>query len=323
MSALGHITGPVRRRPSSTVVLVGVALLAALVGAVLALAFGQDARQAPGPARGEPASPAARTLAAGDLRLTLPEGWTPQTSGPDVPGFEGARRAFAHSWNADVVIALLPAARPSLLPARLDTAKSPGSARPRLARAGTVQAYHYVRDVKSRNMLDVVVVPTTQGIATIACSSAVVAPYECDQALGTLRLARGSFLPLSADAAFRVRLPAVVATLDAERLRLRTRLARASLPDEASRAAAGLARAYAAAARALRPLATPHGEAHRTVRLLDELRVRYGRLAATLSAPDRDAFAAGARAIGHVESRLAARLEGRQRVLAVPDAGPR
>ena len=51
-------------------------------------------------------------------------------------------------------------------------------------------------------MLDIVVVPTTLGVATIACSSEVVAPDECAQALRGLRLADGSFLPLSAESAF-------------------------------------------------------------------------------------------------------------------------
>jgi len=318
MSAFGHVTATAHRRPSSTALLVGLPLLAALLGAMLALAFGGNAGEAPGRAS---AAPAAGTVSAGDLRLTLPDGWTPARTGPDVPGFEGAPKAFAHSWNADVVIALLPAARRSLLPAQLDTAKSPASARPRVARAGALSAYHYVRAPKGQRVLDVVVVPTTQGIATIACSSAVLAPYECDLALDTLRLARGSFLALNADAAFLVRLPAVAATLDAQRVRLRARLARTSLPDAAARAAAGLAGAYAAAGRALRPLAAPRGEAAATVRLLDRLRDRYGALAGALRAPDRDAFAAAARAIARDESRLAARLEGWQRVLALPGSG--
>jgi hypothetical protein len=313
MSAFGRVTATAHRRPSSTAVLVGLPLLAALLGALLAVAFGRDAGDGPGRAS---LAPAARILSAGDLRLTLPQGWTPLRSGPDVPGFEGTRRAFARSWNADVVIALLPAARPSLLPARLDTAKRRASARPRVVRAGAVRAYHYVRAPKGQRVLDVVVVPTTQGIATIACASAVVAPYECDLALRTLRLARGSFLALSTDAAFLARLPAAAATLDARRVRLRTRMARASLPEEAARAAAGLASAYAAAHRALRPLVAPHSEAAGTVRLLERLRVRYGVLAGALRAADRRAFAMTARTIASEESRFAARLGDWQRVLA-------
>jgi hypothetical protein len=318
MNALGHMPTTVRRRPPASAVLVALPLLAAFLGAILALAFGDDA--GPAPVRATPA-PAGRTVAAGDLRLTLPEGWTPIRTIPAMPGFEGARATFARSWNADVAIALLPAVKPSLLPAQLDAAKSPASSRPRVAGAGTLRGYHYVRDPQGAGVLDVVAVPTTQGVATIVCRSTVVAPDECDLALRGLRLARGSFLPLSADAAFLSRLPAVAATLDAERVRLRERLARATLAEDPARTADRLAGAYAGARSALRPLAAPRSEAAGTVGLLETLRVHYVRLAGALRTGDRAAFAATVRAIDRDESRLAARLERWQRALAPPDAG--
>jgi hypothetical protein len=317
MNAFGHMPTTVRRRPSASAVLVALPLLAALLGATLALTFGDDA--GPAPVRATPA-PAGRTVAAGDLRLTLPKGWTPIRTIPAVPGFEDARATFARSWNADVTVALLPAVKPSLLPAQLDAMKSPASSRPRVARAGALRAYHYVRDPEGEGVLDIVAVPTTQGVATIACRSTVVAPDECDLALRGLRLARGSFVPLSADAAFLSRLPAVAATLDAQRVRLRARLARAALSENAARTAARLAGAYAAARGALRPLAAPRSEAARTVSLLATLRVHYVRLAGALRSGDRAAFAATAHAIARDESRLAARLERWQRALALPGA---
>jgi hypothetical protein len=313
MSAFGHVGETVHRRPSSSAaLLVGLPLLAALVGAILALVFQDDAGDAP---RHATPPPAGRTVAAGDLRLTLPEGWAPVRTGPDIPGFEGARAAFARSGDADVVLALLPAARRSLLPPGLDTAKNRGSSRPRVARAGEIRAYHYVLASEGQRVLDVLVAPTTQGIATVACSSTVVAPGQCEVALRGLRLARGSFLPLSADAGFLARLPAVAAALDAQRVRLRTRLTRASLSEGAARTATRLAGAYAAAGRALRPLVVARSEAA-TVLLLDKLRVRYGRLAGALRAHDRAVFERRARAIGRAESALAAELSDWQGVQA-------
>jgi hypothetical protein len=255
------------------------------------------------------------TVAAGDLRLKLPEGWTLARKVHDVAGFEGARMAFAHSWNSDVTIALLPAVQRSLLPRGLGAGHGLPSSRPLVVRAGGLRAYHYLSDT-SVGGLEVLVVPTTEGVATIACASLALAPGECDPALGGLRLARGSFLPLGADAAFLSRLPAVVATLDAQRVRLRTRLVDASRPRGAARAGARLAGAYADATGALRPLATPGGRAARTVRLLDDLRVRYGRLSRAVRTGDRSAFAATARAIGRDESWLATRLARWQRALA-------
>lgn len=313
MSAFDHGGEAAPQRPFPAALLVGLPVLAAVVGAVLALAFGNTDTA---PVRST--SPPGETVAAGDLRLKLPEGWTPARKVQDVPGFEGARKAFARSWGADVTIALLPAVRPSLLPRLLGAAQGLTSSRPRVVRAGAVRAYHYIGDTTADGVIEVVVVPTTQGVATIACASLALAPGACDPALRGLRLARGSFLPLSADAAFLSRLPAVAATLDAQRVRLRARLARASLPEDAARAAARLAGAYAEARGALRALAAPPSRAARTVRLLDGLRARYGRLADAVRTGDRTAFATTARAIGRDESRLATRLKSWQR--AIPGA---
>jgi hypothetical protein len=320
MSAFGHLGATVRRRPPSFAVLVGLPLLAGLLGVILALAFASKHENAP-PGAGAP-SPR-RIVAAGDLRFTLPHGWTQASPGPDVPGFGGAHALFARSLSADVVIALLPAVRPSLLPRALDAMKSPTSSRPTVIRAGALQGYHYVRAAKGQRVLELVVAPTTHGIATIACSSAVAAPGECDQALGGLALAHGEFLPLNADAAFLARLPAVTATLDERRFGQRTRLARAARAENAVSAASRLAAAYAEAGRVLRPLAPAHGDAAATSRLLDDLRDRYGRLADALRIGDRVAFAATARAIRRDEARLASRLAALQRVLALPGSGPR
>jgi hypothetical protein len=254
-------------------------------------------------------------VSAGDLRVALPEGWTPVHKGPAVPGFAGARTAFARSYDADIAIALLPAQRLSLLPRELGAAPNPASAKPGIVRAGAARGYDYVRPAKNHRVLDVIAVPTTQGIATIACSSTVVAPGECAQALHGLHLTKGSFLPLGADSAFLARLPGATKTLDAQRLRLRTRLARASLAGGAALTAARLSRAYATAYRALRPVAAPRGEPAATVTLLDRLHFRYRRLAVAVRVGDRAAFKAIAGGIGRDEAKLAARLQAWQRAL--------
>ncbi|MGZ6643234.1 MAG: hypothetical protein ACXVFT_15575, partial [Solirubrobacteraceae bacterium] len=107
----------VSQRRASAAVLLGLPLVAALLGAVLGSAFG-DA----GPRRVQSvprARPAVRVVAAGDLRFVLPNRWTAAAGGPSVPGFGGARPVFARSWNSRVAIALLPPTSPSLLPPAL------------------------------------------------------------------------------------------------------------------------------------------------------------------------------------------------------------
>jgi hypothetical protein len=315
MSAFGHATETVRRRHPASLVLFGLPLLAVLLGAVLALAFGKPAAN-----KSHAAAPVAASanavVSTGALRVTLPDGWTPTRTGPKIPGFDGAHAAFARSYDSDVAIALLPARSPSLLPPALDVATNPASARPRIRRAGAVSAYDYVRPAKDQRVLDILVVPTTLGVATIACSSAVVAPDECAQALHGLRLAGGSFLTLSTESAFLAGLPDAVRTLGAQRLRLRTRLTRAGLVAGAARTAYRLAGTYGTAGRALRPLAAPHSDARSTVILLRRLRSRYFTLAAAIRARDRGAFHAAARSIVTNEQRLAARIEAWQRALA-------
>jgi hypothetical protein len=311
MSALGHVSATVGRRPSSSALLVGLPVIAVLLGALLALAFGQDSAKPPPRAAAPPALP---TASSGDLRLTLPKGWTPIRTGPAVPGLRRAQATYARTWNAEVAIALLPARRPSLLPARLEAMKSP-AAKPQVERVGEISAYHYIRTPKGQRVLDVVVVPTTQGIATIACSAAVVAPDECDRALRGLRLARGRFLPVGANAAFLSRLPAVTTTLDAERVRLRARLGRASRAEGAARTAVRVARAYAVAGRELRPLVPAGSEPTATITLLDRLRSRYARLAAAVRTRDRAAFRAIAAGIERDEGKLSTRLDNWQRAM--------
>jgi hypothetical protein len=315
MSAFGNVTGTVRRRHPASLVLFGLPLVGVLLGIVLGVAFGKPAAEKPHAAAPVAAS-AGAVVSAGALRVTLPEGWTPARTGPKIPGFAGAHAAFARSYDSDVAIALLPARSPSLLPPALDVATKPASARPRIQRAGAVSAYDYMRPAKGQRVLDIIVVPTTLGVATIACSSAVVAPDECAQALHGLHLAGGSFLPLSTDSAFLAGLPDAVKTLGAQRLRLRTRLTRAGLVGGAARTAYRLAGTYGTADRALRPLAAPHSEARSTVILLRRLRSRYFTLAAAIRARDRAAFKAAARSIQTNEQRLAARVEAWQRALA-------
>lgn len=315
MSALGHVTATVQRRHPASLALVGLPVLAALLGAVLALAFGKPATDKPHAAAPVAASSGA-VVSAGALRVALPEGWTPTRTGPKIPGFDGAHAAFARTYDSDVAIALLPARSPSLLPPALDVATNPASARPRIQRAGALSAYDYVRPAKDHRVLDIVVAPTTLGVATIACSSAVVAPDECSQALHGLRLTGGSFLPLSTESAFLAGLPDAVKTLGAQRLRLRTRLTRAGLVGGAARTAYRLAGTYGTADRALRPLAAPHTDARSTVILLRRLRSRYFTLAAAIRARDRGAFKAAARSIETNEHRLAARIEAFRGALA-------
>jgi hypothetical protein len=311
MSAVAPGPAVVNRRAAAAVLL-GLPLIAALLGALLASVLGDGPRDAQSAT--EP-KPPARVVAAGDLRFVLPNRWTPAATGPSVPGLEGARALFVRSWNAHVAVALLPPTSPSLLPPPLAAARRPGAPVPLVVRAGRVRAYHYALVLGNQRVIDVYAAPTTRGTATVTCSGILYMPAECDLAVSALRLARGSFLPLSADAAFLEALPAVMARLNATRAGLRGRLARAASVEGGVRTALRLAAAYAAAGRTLRPLVAAGGDAPATVATLARLRTAHAELAGALRSRDRAGFERAVRAIRTDESRLERALARWQREL--------
>jgi hypothetical protein len=307
VSTLASISATVQRHRTAAV-LATVPVLAALIGAGLGWALRGDSTSTTTRA-GAPLD--VRTYAAGDLRVTLPEGWARASKGLTVPGFDPARTTLVSSVSTDVAIALVAPTSPTLLPAGLDT----GTHRPRVVRAGRVRAYHYVVALGANRVIDVYAAPTTQGTATVACSSAVYELGECESVVGALRLARGSFIAPSENAALLERLPAVVASLNARRAPLRERLAAADTPEAGARAADGLAAAYAAAARPLRALIVRHGAALATVRNLHRLRAEHEALADALRIGDRATFTLTAQHIRADEARLDRRLAAWQRAL--------
>jgi hypothetical protein len=311
MSAVAPSAAVVRRR-SSVAVLVGLPLIAALLGAVLASALSDGPGH--GPSRTAP-KPSARVVTAGDVRFVLPGRWRVAASGPRVPGFEGAHPLFVRSWNASVAIALLPPSSPSLLPPPLAAARRPGGPLPIVVHAGRVRAYHYALVLDNDRVIDVYTAPTSRGTATVACAGTLYMPAECDRAVSALRLAHGSFLALNADAAFLEALPAVMARLNVARARLRGRLAGATGVEAGARAALLLAAAYGQAGRDLRPLVAAGGRAHATTDAFGRLRTDYARLGGALRQRDRAGFGRTAGAIRADESRLARALAGWQRAI--------
>jgi hypothetical protein len=307
MTTLASISATVQRHRTAAA-LVAVPVLAAVIGAALGWAMRDDSTST---TTRPAASPDARTYAAGDLRLTLPDGWARVSKGLSVPGFDPARTTLVSSVSTDVAVALVAPTSPSLLPDQLDA----GTRHPRVVRAGRVRAYHYVVALGANRVIDVYAAPTTQGTATVACSSAVYELGECESVVGALRLAHGSFLAPSENAALLERLPAVVASLNARRAPLRARLADAPSAEAGARAADGLAAAYAAAARPLRPLIVRRGASLATVRDLHRLRAEHEALANALRIGDRATFTLTAQTIRADEARLDRRLAAWQRAL--------
>ena len=78
MSALGQPSATVNRRPSASAVLIALPIAGVILGTILALAFGGGTSK---PQATAPAVAGPPPVAAGDLRLTLPDGWNSRTHG--------------------------------------------------------------------------------------------------------------------------------------------------------------------------------------------------------------------------------------------------
>ena len=279
------------------------ALLNAGAGIALGIAVTPDDDPPPAPPARAP-----QVVAAGDLRLALPDGWRPLETPPQVPGLTNADAAAARGPSADIVFAVLPPESATLLPRALVDATGSALPAPVPAEIGGREALRYAGLAGGR--ADVYAVPTSGGVATLACvsqSSAALA-HGCDAALGGVDVGRAA--PIAADerAAFAIGLPAAVARLNRARADGRRALARQRSAGGRARVSRRLGGTYTRTAERLAPLAGEAPETTRVVGLLNRLGADHARLAAA-SARRAPTFARRANArIRIAERQLAAAL---------------
>jgi hypothetical protein len=290
-----------RRRSRAVVLLALAALVNAGAGIALGVALTPDDPPAP---RAQPV-PEPETIAAGDLTATLPQGWEPLSSPPTLAGFDGAETAGARGPSTELLLAVLPPEGPTLLPRALLEATGDVLPLPRILEVDGRQALHY--QGLADGVADVYAVPTSAGVASIACvsGSSVALAHECDAAIDGVDIGRAAPIPADGRAAFAIGLPAVVARLNDARATGRRELARQSTPGGRARVSRSLAGSYRSAALRLTPLAGDEPSTTAIVRLLYRLR-RDHRLLARASARRRPTYAARAGArIRAAESELA------------------
>jgi len=294
-----------RRRPRAAVLLLLAAALNAGAGIALGIALTPDDTAEPPAAA--PAKPT--TLAAGDLRLRLPQGWRPLAVAPAVPGF-GTGTLAARGPRTDVAVTVLAPQGPSLLPAALVDDAGGIVPHPDTVRVAGREALRYAS--LANGDMDVYAVPTTSGVVTIACIAKTSAAllHGCDAALDGVDPGRAAPIPADDRAAFAIGLPAVVAGLNRARAGGRSALARQSTARGRARVSNRLAGAYRDAARRLSPLAGENADTTAIVGLLDRLGTEHRALAvASFRRRPGAARRAGAR-IRASETRLADALRG-------------
>jgi O-antigen ligase len=237
---------PQGRLPVATVSVLVVA--AAIAGLLLGGSFGGGSDA---PALRPATAP--RTIAHDGLRLQVPSGWV-RGDAATVPGFKRPLGLRNTGEDLHAAVERLPAGSPTLLPAAfLQTLKS-APERPDLVRLGHGHdAWRYRFPLQYGSQLVLYAVPTTTGIATVACMSPIDAG-GCEALASAVTVPRSRALEPGTSAAFYSRLPAAVSDLDAARTKGTRELAAATRATAQAAAADGLARAHKAAGAALAPL---------------------------------------------------------------------
>jgi uncharacterized membrane protein YgcG len=223
-----------------------IAVAAIVAGAVLLGGGGGEKTPVPGPL-------ATVRLSSGPLAATLPAGWRTVSPAPVVAGLDlrapaaGAPRGDRAAGTVVVGVADAASDHPSLLPAKLRTAAAPGRAIARL-RDG-IEAYRYTVG-KSRPMT-LYVVPTSAGVATIAClppaAGATAFDSACARLAATLAVNGKKVYPLGPSRAYAAAIDRAMRPLSTMGAALRSAGSRKRQATAATR----IARAYAVAAGAL------------------------------------------------------------------------
>jgi hypothetical protein len=231
-----------------------VTIVAVLVAAAVAIAAGLLVGNS---SSSTASTPFDNTDSSGHLQLHYPSGWQLSSTVPALPGisFEGTPITLA--WTAGgggLTAGETAAGGATLLPASFRAQVLGGLAPSEPVSLGDIDAYQYsglhVRGLGGT--VTAYVVPTSAGVATIACWASSTAPpsvlRDCSQVAATLRLLGATADPLSPSATYAQALSATFARLHTAIQGPLARLGAATAPAGQASAAQQLAGAYTQAA---------------------------------------------------------------------------
>jgi hypothetical protein len=306
----------------ATTALAVVALLVAL-----AAAFGGGSSTPTESGGGQTVGAPTVSVSGPDLALRVPRGWS-QRRPPELGlPISHAAAAGPRGRGAGPVVefgmvkrgaasndALLPAAFLSSLG---QSESAPPPRRPvRLPEQG-LQAWRYrnLRPVGSGDTLTVYTVPTSAGIATVACAvppgQAAGLQRQCDAIASTLRLRSGTAYPIGPSETYASTLNGTLGDLQQSADANETSLEQSQTLAGQAAAANALASAYGGAARQLAALNLSPADTAVNQRLISALRAAaraYKRAARAASAGNADSYRAASAAIPGVKARLNAAL---------------
>ena len=297
--------GPPRERISVRWIAAGltVALIAAFAGWFAA-------RQIGTPPKATPATE--KTLTAGAVRLRVSTDWARVARPPDVPGL-GHAPAWAPyaALSTTVSVAIVPADHPSLLPTTLVDQAKGGLPAPEAAKVVGLAARAY-RGVRSGTAtLDVYAIPTTRGILTLVCrapNGGPEAPAWCLNGLDQITVEGASAIKPDASTAFRLKAPAVLATLNQRRVEERTALRRAHTPPGQAKVALELWRVHRDTAASLATLAPAGSDYAKLVSAIRDAGTAYRGLAASADRRSKRSWLRARSRVSRAEKALQAAL---------------
>jgi hypothetical protein len=249
-------------------------VLAAVAAVVIAAAAGWSLRNV---AAGEPPASSVSTqlAAAGPASLVVDGDWSKTANVPGLPALDPSKStAFvpAPGLDAFVVATVGPIDDQTLIPAALRSLLRGPVAAPRPVKLLGGPAWSYPEQwMRDNRRMELSIVPTTAGSVAIACiapRASWVAATGCAAGVRQISVAGAERVAPEAGLAARARIPAVVAKLDARRVKLRTKLRAAERRRGQARFAKRLSRAYAAAAASLKPVTPAKGPVAKTVAAL-------------------------------------------------------
>jgi hypothetical protein len=301
------ITSWAPRRRSAAGVAAGLAcvLVAALLGWL-----GGRAVTSPVPA---PAS-GSRTVRLGPVEVVVPGTWAAvQPSRTGVTGLPPrGTLAFAITSGlpAYALVTLATPADRRLIPSSLlrTLRESPGVPSSVMLAGHRAWAYRSVATLRGSQAMDVVVVPTSAGILSVACvgpRSVLIATAGCENDVERISLAAGRALTPTRALGFRLQVGAALVGLQRARTRGDRALRAAPTRSAQARAMTDMGNAYAAVAAGLTPFVPVGGSRAGLVAALREGARAYRAAAAAARAGAPRAYGAERAAVSAAEARFA------------------
>ena len=291
----------VRRRAVLVPLLIALAAGAAVAGFLIGSGGGGSE---------EPGAAFTNTASAGSIGLSFPAGWKRVSEEPNVPGVrfrDPLVLAPDAPAQARLVAGNVAASGPTLLSAGLLGRLAGGAPEGEPVRLNDLEALRY-RALEPRDLagqLQLYAVPTTRGVATVACIAPGGAQAEgfrrdCESVAATLELAGAEPYPLGPSAEYASSLRGVTSRLAAARRTGTESLRGAETPGAQAEALSGLAGGYRRAASAVAD--TKVSPADRAANLalsaaLERTQSGYARAAEAARAGDGEAYAAAGQAV--------------------------